>query len=290
LDNYDEITKAMDDLARGNINSVVTSLLNRWANENGIYLKRVSSDRFVAFFNEKTLERLESEKFSILDDLRELQSESKMPLTLSIGVGVGMPSLPELGTNAQSSLDLALGRGGDQVAIKLANGKVRFYGGKTNPMEKRTRVRARVISHALRQFMLQSDQVFVMGHRYPDMDAIGAAIEIRKIAQMNGKEGYIVLDFNELDNGVTRLIEETKQEPDIYSRIITPEQALDMVTENTLIVVVDTHKPSMVIEEKLLNKVEHVVIIDHHRRSEDFIKNPVLVYMEPYASSTAELV
>src|SRR5690606_20291342 len=172
LDNYDEITKAMDDLARGNINSVVTSLLNRWANENGIYLKRVSSDRFVAFFNEKTLERLESEKFSILDDLRELQSESKMPLTLSIGVGVGVPSLPELGTLAQSSLDLALGRGGDQVAIKLPNGKVKFYGGKTNPVEYRTRVRARPISHALDVLFQYSDYIFAIGTKLLATSAI----------------------------------------------------------------------------------------------------------------------
>lgn len=290
LDNYAEWTRGMDDETRSRLNSLVTSMLNKWAKTHGIYLKRTSSDRFLAILTKEILQQLEKDKFSILTQVRETTAKLNVPLTLSIGIGIDMPSLPELGTNAQSSLDLALGRGGDQVAIKLANGKVRFYGGKTNPMEKRTRVRARVISHALRQFMLQSDQVFVMGHRYPDMDAIGAAIGIRKIAQMNGKEGYIVLDFNELDNGVTRLIEETKQEPDIYSRIITPEQALDMVTENTLIVVVDTHKPSMVIEEKLLNKVEHVVIIDHHRRSEDFIKNPVLVYMEPYASSTAELV
>jgi c-di-AMP phosphodiesterase-like protein len=191
---------------------------------------------------------------------------------------------------AQSSLDIALGRGGDQVAMKQTNGKVKFYGGKTNPMEKRTRVRARVISHALKELMLESDKVIIMGHKYPDMDAVGAAIGIRKVAQMNQKEAYVVINFTELDTGVKRLINEIKQYPDIYSRFITPEEAIEMATEDTLLVVVDTHKPSFVIEEKLLKKIEDVVVIDHHRRSEDFIKNPMLVYMEPYASSTAELV
>lgn len=290
LDNYDEITKAMDDLARGNINSVVTSLLNRWANENGIYLKRVSSDRFVAFFNEKTLERLESEKFSILDDLRELQSESKMPLTLSIGVGVGVPSLPELGTLAQSSLDLALGRGGDQVAIKLPNGKVKFYGGKTNPVEKRTRVRARVISHALAELIQESDKVIIMGHKYPDMDAIGACIGIMKMASVNGKEAYAILDREQIDSGVQKLLEEAKRRSGMLERFIHPDDALNMDLSNALLIIVDTHKPSLVIDERLVKKIDNVVIIDHHRRSEEFVKNPLLVYMEPYASSTSELV
>jgi c-di-AMP phosphodiesterase-like protein len=138
--------------------------------------------------------------------------------------------------------------------------------------------------------MLESDKVIIMGHKFPDMDAVGAAIGIRKVAQMNQKEAYVVINFNELDTGVKRLINEIKQYPDIYSRFITPEEAIEMATEDTLLVVVDTHKPSFVIEEKLLKKIDDVVVIDHHRRSEDFIKNPMLVYMEPYASSTAELV
>jgi c-di-AMP phosphodiesterase-like protein len=290
LDNYDEMTQGMDDQTKSSLNSLVTSILNNWAMEHGIFLKRVSSERFFAVFNEKILHDLEKEKFSILDEVRETTTKKNVPLTLSVGVGTGVPSLPDLGTLAQSSLDIALGRGGDQVAMKQTNGKVKFYGGKTNPMEKRTRVRARVISHALKELMLESDKVIIMGHKYPDMDAVGAAIGIRKVAQMNQKEAYVVINFAELDTGVKRLINEIKQYPDIYSRFITPEEAIEMATEDTLLVVVDTHKPSFVIEEKLLKKIEDVVVIDHHRRSEDFIKNPMLVYMEPYASSTAELV
>ncbi len=213
-----------------------------------------------------------------------------MPLTLSIGIGTNSPSLPELGALAQSSLDLALGRGGDQVAIKQPNGKVKFYGGKTNPMEKRTRVRARVISHALKELILESEQVFIMGHKYPDMDAIGAAIGILKVAQMNQKEAFIIIDTSRIDSGVQRLLEEVKKQTELWSRFISPEQALELATEDTLLVVVDTHKPSLVIEERLLLRLDRVVVIDHHRRGEEFIQDPILVYMEPYASSTSELV
>lgn len=290
LDNYDDLTQGMDDQTRSSINNSVTAILNKWATDNGVLLKRISSDRFIAIFNEHILQNLEKGKFTILDDVRELTTKQNVPLTLSIGVGSGVSSLPELGNIAQSSLDLALGRGGDQVAIKQQNGKVKFYGGKTNPVEKRTRVRARVISHALKELVLDSDKVIIMGHKNPDMDAIGAAIGIHKVAQMNQKEAYIVINFQEIDTAVRRLIEEIKKQESLFTKFITPDQALEMATGDTLLVVVDTHKPSLVIEEHLLNKIEDVVVIDHHRRGEDFIENPLLVYMEPYASSTAELV
>jgi c-di-AMP phosphodiesterase-like protein len=244
----------------------------------------------MAILNENILIKLEKGKFSILDEVREQTTVQNISLTLSIGIGSGVPSLTELGDLAQSSLDLALGRGGDQVAIKQTNGKVKFYGGKTNPMEKRTRVRARVISHALTEIISESDKVIIMGHKYPDMDSIGSAIGILKVAQVNEKEGFIVLDQNEIDTGVQRLIQEVKQHSDLWSRFITREEALEISTDDTVLIVVDTHKPSLVIDEKLLNKVDNVVVIDHHRRGEEFIKDPLLVYMEPYASSTAELV
>ncbi|MGM7703266.1 DHH family phosphoesterase [Pseudalkalibacillus sp. Hm43] len=290
LDNYDEVTQGMNDQVRSNINSKVTSILNQWANDYGIFLKRTSSERFVAVLNQRILSELEKTKFAVLDEVRELTSKQNIPLTLSIGLGSGSANLPDLGQLAQSSLDLALGRGGDQVAIKQTNGKVRFYGGKTNPMEKRTRVRARVISHALTELVSDSDQVIVMGHKNPDMDAIGASIGILKVASINEKPGSIVLDPNDIDIGIQRLLEEVREKEELWEHFITPEEALERATPNTLLVVVDTHKPSLVIEEKLLNKLEKVIVIDHHRRGEDFIDDPVLVYMEPYASSTAELV
>ena len=290
LDNYEELTQGMDDQTKSSLNSLVTSILNKWATNNGVFLKRVSSERFIAVFSEHILQRLEKGKFTILDEVRETTSKQNVPLTLSIGVGTGYSSLPELGTQAQSSLDLALGRGGDQVAIKQPNGKVKFYGGKTNPVEKRTRVRARVISHALKELVIESDKVLIMGHKNPDMDAIGSAIGILKVAQMNKREGFIVYNKNEIDTGVQRLMDEIKDNEALSSRFISPEQAYEIASDDTLLVVVDTHKPSLVIDERLLNRIENVIVIDHHRRGEEFIKNPLLVYMEPYASSTAELV
>ncbi|MDN3451108.1 DHH family phosphoesterase [Planococcus sp. APC 3906] len=290
IDNYDELSQGMDDQTRSNLNSLVTSLVNEWGANHGIFVKRISSDRFLAVFNESILKDLELSKFAILDDLREVTSKDNLALTLSIGVGAGSASLVELGSMAQSGLDLVLGRGGDQVAIKHPSGKVKFYGGKTNPVEKRTRVRARVISHALRDLIQESDQVFVMGHKMPDMDAIGAAVGVAKMAAMNKVQGRIVLDFNEYDRSVMRLMEEIEGDDELFERFITPEEALADMTENSLLVVVDTHKPSMVIDERLLQRMERVVLIDHHRRGEEFITNTLLVYMEPYASSTAELV
>jgi c-di-AMP phosphodiesterase-like protein len=290
LDNYDELTQGMDDQMRSSLNNLVISILNKWAQENGIFFKRISSERFIAVFNEGILQNLEARKFAILDDVREMTSKQNVSFTLSIGVGTGVSSLPELGTLAQSSLDLALGRGGDQVVIKQADGKVKFYGGKTNPIEKRTRVRARVISHALKELITESDKVIIMGHKNPDMDAIGASIGIYKVAQMNQKDAYIVVNFQEIDTGVQRLVKEIRQNEEVLSYFISPEEALEIATDKTLLVVVDTHISGLVIEERLLNKIDKVVVIDHHRRGEDFIKNPLLVYMEPYASSTSELV
>ncbi|MBU8914845.1 DHH family phosphoesterase [Neobacillus sp. 114] len=290
LDNYDDLTQGMDDQMRGSLNNLVTSILNKWANDNGIFLKRISSERFIAVFNEEILHSLEKGKFSILDEVREMTSKQNTSFTLSIGVGTGVSSLPELGLLAQSSLDLALGRGGDQVAIKLPNGKVKFFGGKTNPIEKRTRVRARVISHALRDLIIASDKVIIMGHKNPDMDSIGSSIGIYKVAQLNQKDAYIVVNMQEMESGVKRMMDEIRHQEKLYSRFIGPEEALEIATDKTLLVVVDTHKPSLVMEERLLNKIDNVVVIDHHRRGEDFIANPLLVYMEPYASSTSELV
>ncbi|CAM3193259.1 DHH family phosphoesterase [Filibacter tadaridae] len=290
VDNYDELAQAMDDQTKSQLNSLVTSLVNRWATENGIFAKRIASDRFLTVFNEATLAELEKTKFSILDDIRETTAKQSTALTLSIGVGMGSASLIELGELAQSSLDLVLGRGGDQVAIKRTDGKLKFFGGKTNPVEKRTRVRARVISHALRDLIQGSDKVFVMGHKMPDMDAIGASIGVRKMVRMNNIEGYVIVNSNEFDVSVTKLMEEIEQNQELYSQFISPEDALSMMTEKSLLIVVDTHKPSMVIDEKVIDKAEKVVVIDHHRRGEEFINNTMLVYMEPYASSTAELV
>ncbi|WP_239253875.1 DHH family phosphoesterase [Listeria ilorinensis] len=290
LDNYDEWVQGMDDRRRSALNNLVTSMLTNWAREHRIYLKRISSDRFMAFLNEAQLAKLEEEKFSLLDRIRERTSKQNIPLTLSIGIGYNEEDLIDLADLAQSGLDLALGRGGDQVVIKQPEGQVRFYGGKTNPMEKRTRVRARVISQALQELITQSDQVFVMGHRYPDMDVIGSSLGVMRIAEMNERDAYVIVEPGNMSPDVQRLMSEIEEYPNVIKNIIMPQTAIDNITDKSLLVVVDTHKPSMVISEELLQSAAHIVVIDHHRRSEEFVENPVLVYIEPYASSTAELV
>src|SRR5690625_141942 len=292
LDNYEEITQTMDDTIKSRLNSNITTILNDWAQEYGLYLKRTSQDRFLAIGTQEILAILEEKKFNILDIIREMDMEEqqKNPVTLSIGVGFGSVSLPVLGEIAQSSLDLALGRGGDQVAIKDGTGTVRFYGGKSNPMEKRTRVRARVISHALRQLVKESDKVIIMGHKSPDMDSLGAAIGVLNIVKSNDVDGYIIFNHDDLNTGIYRIVEAMKEDEDLWSHFIESEEAEEIITERSLIVVVDTHNPSMVSNARMLNRTDYKVVLDHHRRGEDFIENPTLVYMEPYASSTAELV
>ncbi|GAY78883.1 phosphoesterase, DHH family protein [Sporolactobacillus inulinus] len=211
LDNYDEVTQGLEDQVRSTINNETTSIIKNWATEHGIYLRRTASDRFLAVLNERLLQAIEDEHFSILDKVREITVPlSHIPLTLSIGVGAGSTSLEDLGSYAQSALDLGLGRGGDQAVIKRPDGDVRFYGGKSNPVEKRTRVRARVISHALSELMLESDQVMIMGHQAPDLDSIGSCIGILKIAHANGRSAKIIMDDAHNVSGVSKLIEELK--------------------------------------------------------------------------------
>src|SRR5690625_1253154 len=291
LDNYEEVTRNMEDAVKSELSSTITSTLNHWAQQYGLYLKRTSQERFLAVGTNDILEELEETRFNILDKVRELENEKgeNNPVTLSMGIGYGDADLPALGELAQSSLDLALGRGGDQVAIKSYEGKVRFYGGKTNPMEKRTRVRARVISHALRDLVKASDNVIIMGHKTPDMDSIGASLGVLNIAQANEVDGFIVFDSEDLNSGISRMIKAI-QEEDVWESFITSEEAEEQITSKSLIVIVDTHKPSLVANERLLKYTDYKVVIDHHRRSEDFIDDPTLVYMEPYASSTCELV
>ena len=290
LDSYDDVTQGMDDQLRSSVQNVFTSEIMKWARENDVLLRRISSDRFIGILNEGILMKLEKNKFHILDDVRQATLEHGVPLTLSIGIGSGTQSIPELGSLAQSGLDLALGRGGDQAVVKMKNGKARFYGGKTNPTGRRTRVRARVISHALRDLIRDSENVIIMGHKNPDMDVYGPAIGLLKIAEVGERDGFIVMDRGEVDSSLEHLFTEIQKDEVLFAKFLTPEKALEKVTEGTLLIVVDTHKPTLVIEEKLLDAVSKVVVIDHHRRGEHVINNPILSYMEPYASSTAELV
>jgi c-di-AMP phosphodiesterase-like protein len=287
MDNLEEATQGMDDQTRSMLLAKVTGEINDWAQRHQIYLRRTASDRYLILLNQKALHDLEQTRFEILDEVRDLTIEQKVPFTLSIGIGAGLDSLVDLGNLAQTSLDMALGRGGDQVAVKVGQ-RLAFYGGRSNAVEKRTRVRARVISHALRDLIKESDKVVIMGHKMPDMDSIGAAIGVLKAVQLSQKEGYIVLEG--INPSIQRLMETIHEEGKLSRWFITPEQALQMMNPRTLAVVVDTHKASLVAEPKLLQLTQRIVIIDHHRRGEEFISTAVLVYMEPYASSASELV
>lgn len=287
IDNLEEVTTGMDDHQRGALLSKVTTEITEWAQKYHIYLKRLTSDRFLLMTDQKTLKVLEQSRFVLLDEVREMTGEQKIPVTLSLGFAAGADNIIELGQWAHSSLDIALGRGGDQAAVKVG-ARQTFYGGKTNAVEKRTRVRARVVAHALRDLIKESHNVVIMGHKMPDMDAIGAAIGVMKAAQLFGKEAYIVLEG--VNPAIDKMMELIREDERLAKRFVTPEQAAMLVVPGTLAVVVDTHKASMVKEPKLLSQTDRIVVVDHHRRGEEFISNAILVYMEPYASSTCELV
>lgn len=287
LDNLDEATQGMDDQFRSMTMAKVTGQINEWAQKYGLYLRRTASDRYLLLMDQKALHKLEQSRFEILDDVRDSTLELKVPFTLSIGVASGSDNLIELGTLAQTSADIALGRGGDQAAVKMGQ-RLSFYGGRSNAVEKRTRVRARVISHALRDLIRESDRVLIMGHKIPDMDAIGAAVGVWKAVQLAGKEGYVVLEG--LNPSIQKLMDLLAEEEKYKKCFIPPDHALTLKTPRTLVVVVDTHKATLTCEPRLLQNTNRIVVVDHHRRGEEFISEAVLIYMEPYASSTCELV
>lgn len=287
LDNLDEASQGMDDQQRTALIAKVANEITSWAKTYRVYLRRLSSDRYLMMLSYKSLQELEKSRFVILDEVREMTADLKVPMTLSIGLAFGPEDISELGELAQSSLDMALGRGGDQAAVK-AGQRLSFYGGKSNAVEKRTRVRARVIAHALRDLMQESDKVLIMGHKMPDMDVIGASIGVLKAAQMYNVDAYIVLSGS--NPSIERMLVQVEKDEKLAERFVTPEQALQMLTEHSLLVVVDTHKASMTMEPRLVHNASRIVVVDHHRRSEEFINDAVLVYMEPYASSACELV
>lgn len=292
IDNYDEVTQSMNDTNISNLSNYITNELSSWASQMGMFLKMIDEDHYFVLAYTKSLSQMEKEKFKLLDRIRERTSKQNFPVTLSIGLAYGGTDLAKLSRLSQSNLDLALGRGGDQVVVRgVDDSQARFYGGKTNPMEKRTRVRARMISQALQELMSQSDDIFVMGHARPDMDSIGACLGIRRIAKMNGKQCWLVLDTDNLHSDIQRLLDEIDNYPDIKESIISPEEALQKATKKSLLLMLDLSKPSISMSPELYDQLKNrVIIIDHHRRGEEFPENPMLVYIEPYASSTCELI
>ncbi len=291
LDNYEDVYDSLEDEVASRLDATVVVTLTDWAKKNSIYLKRIDDDRFIGLLNVKDLKKIEKEKFQILDTIRNLKEEFDAPITLSIGVGMGTDFLPELGELAKSSLDLALGRGGDQVAMKDVDGTIRFYGGKTNPQEKRTRIKARVVSNALADIVSDSDKIIVMGHKRPDFDAVGACVGIYTFSKIVGKECYIILNDSDRDETIQKVMFEIDNSDEQLSKVfVDSDEAWELMTPQTTLIVVDTSDASRVIDAAILSKANRKVIIDHHRRGEDIITNPLLTYIEPYASSASELI
>ena len=291
LDNYEDVSDSLDDEVASRLDATIVITLTDWAKKNSIYLKRIDEDRFIGLLNVKDLKKIEKEKFQILNTIRNLKEVFDAPITLSIGVGMGTDFLPELGELAKSSLDLALGRGGDQVAMKDVDGTIRFYGGKTNPQEKRTRIKARVVSNALADIVSDSDKIIVMGHKRPDFDAVGACVGIYTFAKIVGKECYIILNDSDRDETIQKVMFEIDNSDEQLARVfVDSDEAWDLMTPQTTLIIVDTSDASRVIDAAILSKANRKVIIDHHRRGEDIITNPLLTYIEPYASSASELI
>ncbi|MDF7668599.1 DHH family phosphoesterase [Lactobacillus sp. ESL0703] len=291
IDNYDELSEAMHDQELTSMSSYVQNTLSDYAKKFNAYLKRIDEDHFLLLVHMQDLAKMEEDKFSVLDKIRQETSRNNTPLTLSIGISFGSSSITELADQAQSNLDLALGRGGDQVVLCQPGKDVRFYGGKSNPMEKRTRVRARMVSQAISELFKEADRVFVVGHANPDMDSVGSGIGVVKIAQLHNVKANFVLDVNKTNYDVGRLVVKMQQSNEDADLFIAPKDALEKVTDKSMLVMVDHSKYSITYSKELYDRLKNrIIVIDHHRRGEEFPENPMLTYVEPYASSACELV
>ena len=286
LDNYEEIIQRIAEESKPQVIAAIEKKLYEWASAAGGLIIKKERDTYVFVIEQKYLEELENNKFTILDEMKEIETDEGMPITLTIAISNEGESNYEKYESALVAIDIALGRGGDQVVIRQ-EGKYTFFGGKTQEVEKRTKVKARVISHALEELIKKSDNVIVMGHVNGDIDSIGSSLGIYRLAKTFDKEAYVVNNTYglSLENFITTL-----KEQGYGDVIIDKNGALNLISSNSLLVVVDTHKKSYVEVPELLEKTEKIVVIDHHRKSEDFIENAILTFHEAYASSASELV
>ncbi len=287
VDSYEEVIKSADEENRARLIAKVERTLLHFTLELSGILKKLEKDNYYLIIKQGALRTLISKKFDILEKIREIPVPTNIPLTLSIGIGAGGDTLTENDAFARAATDMALGRGGDQAVVK--DGKsFKYFGGKTREVEKRTKVKARVVSYALRELMSQSDQVIVMGHKNADIDCVGAGVGLLSVMRGKGLRSFMVL--NEYDKTVGKVIEKLQKNEKYAGAFIKSDYAREIITPKTLLIIVDTHKISYVDDEVLLSKTEQIAIIDHHRRSADFIENSVLLYHEPYASSAGEMV
>ncbi len=284
IDNYDEIFQKMDDSECQQTMAKINKYISAWVAESKGVMKKTERDRYIVLFEHQHLKDYIQKKFDVLEKVRSLGEIVKLPITVSIGVGVG-GTIHENDGYARAALDMALGRGGDQAAVKDSS-QYNFYGGIAKDYEKSTRVKTRAFAVAFKDFIANSDKVIFMGHNNLDYDSFGAAIGLQRAVRALEKKPYIVYDHSP---AIKLLAEETQNIEEYAGMLISPEEAESVITMNTLLVILDTHRPSMIPNPRLLDKTTKVILIDHHRRSTDFISNTSLVYHEPYASSTCEM-
>ena len=287
IDNYEETMQRLESEEKPQATAEIDKCIYEWTNEtNGVLLK-IEKDRYVYFFEQRYLEKVKEDKFSILDKIKEININDKTQFTLSIAVSNEGSTDKEKYKSAQTAMDIVLGRGGDQAVIR-ENEIYKFFGGRAQEVEKRTKVKARVVAHALENLIQNTQKVMIMGHTNPDMDAIGSCMGIYRLAKSLGKDAYIIYDKNVTQiESFLKSIEKDSEYEDI---MINKEVAIENINEETLLVIVDTNKINYVEAPELLDKTEKIVVIDHHRRSTDYIEKATLIFQEVYASSTAELV
>lgn len=287
VDGYEEVIKSADEENRPLITADIERVLSTFETESKAAMKRVSKDKFFLVMNREELKKIELDKFEILDKIRHIDHGNTLPVTISMGVGIDGETINDNFKMAVGALDLALGRGGDQVVVKTKD-NFSFYGGKSKAVEKKTKVKSRLIGHALREIINQSEDVLIMGHRYPDMDAMGAAVGIYDLCKACGKESNIVLE--NLNDSIEIFAKKIKKDKYYKGIFINHETAIERCKEDTLVIVLDTHRPNFTECPKLLEISDKVVVIDHHRRGVEFISDAVLLFHEIYVSSTCEMV
>lgn len=285
VDNFDELMNSAGEGRELAVSAEIDKHIRAWVENMGAAVARYRDHLYEVVLTHKNYKNIVANKFDILDEIRQIETETDFPATLSIGIGIGGKTIRESEDYAQGALDLALGRGGDQAVVKNVT-NFEYYGGKSQSVEKGFKGKSRIIAHALRLLMNQSSKIFIMGHKNPDLDSFGAALGIHRMAKIVGKEVFVVL--NTYNDSMVDMIEDAKKTEE-YAFIST-EKALSLADENSLVVVVDTHRPQLVESIELVEKVKRTVVIDHHRRAEDVLPHQILSYMESYASSASELV
>ena len=287
LDNYEDLMKACEDTQRSAVLAQIDEKLQTWANAGQGILLKTDRNHYLFLFEEQYFQHFVDEKFSILDTVRAIRVAENIHPTLSIGIGKDSPSIPELYKNAKLSLEMALSRGGDQAVVRNQV-DFAFYGGRTKATEKRTKVKSRVMANAFRELIADAGEVYIMGHSFADMDAVGAAAGICCAARKRGKQARIVIDREH--TAAETLIARLDALPEYSGVFLTPAEAFLQMRADTLLVVVDTNRPNMVENPQLLESCNRVAVIDHHRRAATYIENAAFNFHEPYASSASELV